>query len=78
MRQILTNIQTILEEAGAGLESIVKIMVFSADLDNRKVMNDVRVEMFGEHRPASSHVQVARLVDPDWLAEVECIAALPA
>ena len=78
MRQIITNIQTILEEAGAALDNVVKVTVFSADLDNRKVMNDVRLEMFGEHRPASSQVQVARLVDPDWLVEVECIAALSA
>ena len=78
MRQILTNIRTILEEAGAGLENVVKTTVFSADLNNRKVMNEVRQEMFGGYLPANSHVQVARLIDPDWLAEVECIAALPA
>ncbi len=77
MRRILTNIRTILEEAGAGLENVVKVTVFSADLDNRKAMNEVRLEMFGEHRPASTHVEVARLIDPDWLVEVECIAALP-
>ena len=76
MRQILTNIRTILEEAGAGLENVVKVTVFSVDLDNRKAMNEVRLEMFGEHRPASTHVQVARLIDPDWLVEVECVAAL--
>ncbi len=49
MRRILTNIRTILEEAGTGLENVVKVTVFSADLDNRKAMNEVRLEMFGEH-----------------------------
>ena len=78
MRQTITNIRTILEEAGAGLENVVKTTVFSADLNNRKVMNEVRQEMFGGHLPANSQVQVARLVDPDWLVEVECVAALPA
>lgn len=78
MRQILTNIQTILKEVGAGLENVVKVTVFSVDLNNRKAMNEVRLEMFGEYRPASTHVQVARLIDPDWLVEVECVAALPA
>ena len=68
MRQMLTNIWAILEEVGTGLENVVQ---------NRNSMNEVRLKMFGEHRPASSQVQVARLVDPDWLAEVECIAALP-
>lgn len=77
MRQILSNIRTILEEAGAGLENVVKVTVFSADLNNRKAMNEVRLEMFGDHKPASTHVQVARLIDPDWLVEVECVAALP-
>ena len=78
MRQTITNIRTILEEAGAGLENVVKTTVFSADMNNRKVMNEVRQEMFGGHLPANSQVQVARLVDPDWLVEVECVAALPA
>ena len=78
MRQTLTNIRIILEEAGAGLENVVKVTVFSVDLNNRKAMNEVRLEMFGDHRPASTHVQVARLIDPDWLVEVECIASLPA
>ena len=78
MRQTITNIRTILEEAGAGLENVVKTTVFSVDMNNRKVMNEVRQEMFGGHLPANSQVQVARLVDPDWLVEVECVAALPA
>jgi len=77
MRQILTNIQTILAEAGAGLENVIKVTVFSVDLDNRKVMNEVRLKMFGEHRPASTQVQVSRLIDPDWLVEVECVAEAP-
>ncbi len=77
MRQVLTNIQTILAEAGAGLENVIKVTVFSVDLNNRKAMNEVRLEMFGEHRPASTHVQVSRLIDPDWLVEVECVAESP-
>ncbi len=77
MRQVLTNIQTILKEAGADLKNVVKVTVFSVDLNNRKAMNGVRLEMFGEHRPASTHVEVSRLIDPDWLVEVECVAELP-
>ena len=77
MRQVLTNIQTVLRVAGADLNNVVKVMVFSVDLNNRKAMNEVRLEMFGEHRPASTHVEVSRLIDPDWLVEVECVAELP-
>ncbi|MDP7169165.1 MAG: RidA family protein [Nitrospinota bacterium] len=77
MRQVLTNIQTILNEAGADLGNVVKVTVFNVDLNNRKAMNEVRLEMFGEHRPASTHVEVTRLIDPDWLVEVECVAGLP-
>ena len=77
MRQILTNIETVLEEAGAGLNDVIKVTVFNTDLDNRKEINRVRTEMFGDHKPASTHVQIVRLIDPDWLLEVECVAALP-
>jgi enamine deaminase RidA (YjgF/YER057c/UK114 family) len=73
----LTNIRTILAEAGAGLENVIKVTVFSVDLNNRKAMNEVRFEMFGEHRPASTHVEVSRLIDPEWLVEVECVAEAP-
>lgn len=77
MRQTLTNIKTVLEEAGAGLKDVVRVTVFTTDMNNRGPMNQVRLEMFGDHRPASTQVQIMRLVDPDWLVEVECIAALP-
>ncbi len=77
MRQTLTNIKAILEEAGAGLGDVVRVTVYTTDMANRGPMNHVRLEMFGDHRPASTHVQIMRLVDPDWLVEVECIAALP-
>ena len=77
MRQTLTNIKTVLEEAGAGLKDVIRVTVFTTDMNNREPMNKVRLEMFGDHRPASTHVQIVRLVDPDWLVEVECIATLP-
>ena len=77
MRQILTNIKTVLEEVGAGLDDVIKVSVFNTNLDNRKEINAVRTEMFGDHKPASTHVQIVRLIDPDWLLEVECVAALP-
>ncbi len=76
MRQTLTNIKTVLEEAGAGLEDVIRVTVFTTDMNNRGAMNTVRLEMFGDHRPASTHVQIVCLVDPDWLVEVECNATL--
>jgi reactive intermediate/imine deaminase len=77
MRQTLTNIKAILAAAEAGLENVIKVTVFNTNLDNREAMNKVRLEMFGDHQPASTHIQISRLIDPDWLVEVECVAALP-
>ena len=77
MRQVLTNIKTVLQEAGAGLNDVIKVTVFNTDLNNRKVINAVRLDMFGDHRPASTHVQVSALIDPNWIMEVECVAVLP-
>ena len=76
IRQILKNIETVLQEAGAGLDDVIKVTVFNTDLKNRKQINEIRTEFFGDHRPASTHVQVAALIDPDWIMEIDCVAVL--
>lgn len=60
-RQVMENLQAILEEAGASLESVVKTTVYLSNLDDFGVMNEVYGMHFGDHRPARSTVQVARL-----------------
>ena len=47
------------------------------DVAQRPLINPVRQEFFGEHRPASTLVEVSRLVRDELLLEIEAIAELP-
>lgn len=72
-RQSLTNAASILEEAGSGLDKVVKTTVFLADMNDFAAMNQVYASFFSGAYPARSAVQVARL-PKDALVEIECIA----
>ena len=75
-RQIFLNLQKCLESVGAGFEQVVKITVYSLDLDaHQEVIRRLRREYFKEP-VASTTLQVSRLVNPDWLLEIEAIAIL--
>lgn len=75
-RQSLTNVKAILEEAGAGMNSVIKTTVFLSDMNNFGAMNEVYATFFTEGSyPARSAVEVARL-PKDALVEIEVIAAL--
>jgi enamine deaminase RidA (YjgF/YER057c/UK114 family) len=66
-----------LKAAGAGPEHVVKVQVFMTDIAERPAINPRRIAYFGEHRPASTLVEVSALVDPRLKVEIECQAFLP-
>ena len=73
-RQSLTNMKSILAEAGLGMDKVVKTTVFLSDMNNFGAMNEVYATFFGEGGyPARSAVEVARL-PKDALVEIEVIA----
>lgn len=75
-QQVMTNIEAILTEAGAGWENVVKTSVFLTDLANFTPMNQVYAEYFLEDTaPARACVEVSRL-PKDVLVEIECIAVI--
>lgn len=75
-QQVMTNIQAILNEAGANWEDVVKTSVFLTDLANFSPMNQVYAEYFVEDTaPARACVEVSRL-PKDVLVEIECIAVI--
>ena len=49
---------------GAQAKHVVKVTIFMTDVSERPLINPLRIEYFGESRPASTLVQVAQLVDP--------------
>jgi enamine deaminase RidA (YjgF/YER057c/UK114 family) len=74
MRQCLSNIQSALERAGATLGSVVRTRIYVIDIDDWETIARVHGEFFGSVRPATSMVEVSRLIDPDMLVEVEADA----
>ena len=74
-RQSLTNVKTILEEAGVTMDHVLKTTVFLSDMNNFGAMNEVYATFFTEGQyPSRSAVEVARL-PKDALVEIEVIAA---
>jgi 2-iminobutanoate/2-iminopropanoate deaminase len=72
-RQVFQNLQAVLKEAGASLETVVKATVFIKDMNDFSNINEVYGEYFHTHKPARSCVEVARL-PKDALVEIEVIA----
>ncbi|MEH6839217.1 RidA family protein [Priestia megaterium] len=71
--QVFENLKAVLEEAGASLNTVVKATVFIKDMNDFTALNEVYGDYFGDHKPARSCVEVARL-PKDVLVEVEVIA----
>ena len=69
--QALTNIEAALHRAGARLSDIVRTRIYVTDMDQWEEIGRAHCSFFGEIRPATSMVQVARLIDPDMLVEIE-------
>jgi enamine deaminase RidA (YjgF/YER057c/UK114 family) len=73
-RQALNNIKAVLEAAGASLDDVIHVRIFSTDMRNRTAINAERRKVFRDPMPASTHVQVVRLVNEEWLLEIEATA----
>lgn len=73
--QVFLNLQAVLSEAGASLETVIKATVFIKNMDEFSSVNEVYGEYFSTHKPARSCVEVARL-PKDALVEIEVIALI--
>lgn len=73
--RVMLNLAGILQAAGASLSSVVKTTVFLRDMGDFAAMNEVYGRHFGNHKPARSTVQAARL-PKDVAVEIEAIAVV--
>ena len=75
-RIAMQTIDNCLRQAGGRPDQIVKVQVFLTDISERGAINPVRQEYFGDHRPASTLLEVSALVDPRLKVEIEAVAYL--
>ena len=73
---VLEHVKTVVEEAGGGMEDIVKVTVFITDMGLYDDIHEVRRRYFKEPYPASSMVEVSALLDPRLLIEIEAVAVI--
>jgi 2-iminobutanoate/2-iminopropanoate deaminase len=73
--RVMQNLSAILEQSGTSLHSVIKTTVFLADMDDFTSMNEIYAQYFGDHKPARSTVQAARL-PKDVRVEIDAIAKL--
>jgi 2-iminobutanoate/2-iminopropanoate deaminase len=75
-RQVLANLQNVIEAAGSSFKHVVKTTVFLRDMNDFAKMNAIYAEYFGENPPARSTIAVAGL-PKNGLVEIEAIALIP-
>ena len=71
----LNNIKEVLKAGGASVEDVVKVSVFVQDIEQFGAINEVYADFFGDHKPARSLVEVAKLPLGGQI-EIEAIASI--
>jgi len=73
---IIQKIEKVLLEAGASLSDVVRTRMFVTDISQWGAFGRAHGEFFGEIRPCTTIVEVAKLISPDYLIEIEATAIL--
>lgn len=77
-RQAVANLRAALERAGARLEDVVRTRIYVTDIAQWEAVGRAHGEAFGAIRPASTMVEVARLIAPEIVVEIEADAVIGA
>jgi len=72
--QVIRNIEKALKALGAGLENVIRTRMFVTDISRWEEYGRAHGEFFREIMPATTMVEVSKLIDPDMLIEIEADA----
>ncbi len=75
-RQIFTNIRSILEDAQSNMDNVIKVNIFLTDMNDFGIVNVIMAEVFGDHKPVRSTIEVKGLpknamIEMDVIATIE-------
>ncbi|GAB4316797.1 MAG: RidA family protein [Candidatus Zixiibacteriota bacterium] len=75
-KQVLANIESALRSAGATLNDVVRTRIFVTNIRHWECIGRAHCEAFGETLPATTMVEVSRLVMPEMMVEIEADAVI--